>query len=241
MFDSASDTGPWYKTETILAQLHPLINREDLTIITKLHPQDHGTHSSEESIKKSLDNLKSTYIDIYLIHFPYCSPNMCNERSEGTWEDSWRVMEHYYEMGILKAIGVSNFQLPDLQKLWNIAKIKPMVVENWYDPYFRDDQVLDFCKSHGIQFFSYSSLGSQWEMKLGYNPIFKDPTLQAIALNHHKSVVQVVLKWLLQKEIVVLPRSHNREHIQQNLYLFDWSLTDTEMQLIDSLKNQYTY
>eukprot|EP01126_Amoeba_proteus_P004944 TRINITY_DN11631_c0_g1_i2.p1 TRINITY_DN11631_c0_g1~~TRINITY_DN11631_c0_g1_i2.p1 ORF type:complete len:150 (-),score=22.69 TRINITY_DN11631_c0_g1_i2:110-559(-) len=139
MFDTASDTGPWYKTEKIIGDLisdpENTIPRKDLFFITKLHPQDHGIKNSENSLKKSLKNLKTDYVDLFLIHYMECWGSLCSRSPEGTWKESWKIMEKYYHAGVIRAIGVSNFHLPQLAELLEISTVKPHVIQDWHDPF----------------------------------------------------------------------------------------------------------
>jgi len=164
MFDTASDTGPWYRTEIPIGNLlvHPEENdREELFLITKLHPQDHGGNSSINSFQQSLTNLQTVYLDLFLIHFPECWGDLCKTKPVGTWKDTWVAVEHLYRNKRIRAIGVSNFNLHQLKELDKIAKIKPQVLQTWYDPFHRDEALINYCKSKDIQVMAYSSLGSQ--------------------------------------------------------------------------------
>jgi len=187
----------------------------------------------------SLKNLHTKYIDLYLIHFPECWPDICSQNPEGTWEDSWHVMENFYKKGILHAIGVSNFDLQKMKKLYQIATVRPAVLQNWHDPFHQDRDLIEFCIINNIQYMAYSSLGSQWMMKFGKNPIFNDPVLTSIAQIRSKSISQVVLRWILQSQIIAIPKSENKTHLIQNMRIFDWNLSSDEMEMINNLKNTY--
>jgi diketogulonate reductase-like aldo/keto reductase len=231
LLDTASDTGPWYKTESIIgSSVLPRVQRSHLFIVTKLHPQDHGKLNAARAIQLSLANLNS-YIDLYLIHYPECFEEICLNLPEGTWEDSWRVMEEYYQLGLIKALGVSNFNMEQMVRLWEMATIKPAVWQNWYDPLHQSDEIVEFCRGHGIQFMAYSSLGTQWRND---QLIHDNIALNKIARDHSKSVSQIILRWLLHHQIVVIPRSNNDEHIKENLDL-DFTLTPDEISVMDAL------
>jgi hypothetical protein len=127
--DTASDVGPWYKTEGVIGQLMKdyELHRSDYFIITKLHPSQNGYDSALKAVEASLKNLQTNYIDLFLIHYPACFGDLCTTEPEGTWKDSWRAMETEYKQKKLRAIGVSNFQLEQLKELKRIANIQPHV------------------------------------------------------------------------------------------------------------------
>jgi len=208
--------------------------REDLFITTKLHPRDHGTRSVERKIKDSLSNLQTDYIDGFLLHYPRCWGSLCEREPEGTWKDSWRVLEDYYNRGILKSIGVSNFRLADMKELLQFAKVEPHFIQIWQDPFHQDRELLQYCKENDIQYQAYSSLGTQWHHMNGHNPVFGNKVLKAIAQETGKSVPQVVLKWQLQEGVAVIPRSSKPSRIQENREL-DFTLNDEQMERIRKL------
>jgi len=237
LFDTASDTGPWYRTERVIGdEIVSRSNRKKLFIVTKLHPQDHGKNNAAKSIEQSLKNLKTDYIDLYLIHYPECSPDLCSLGQEGNWEDSWKVMEKYYKRGKIRALGVSNFNQEQLQRLLKIASIKPHVVQTWYDPLHKPNSLVEFCKQNVIQFVAYSAFGTQWRTDIR-NPILSHYELGIIAKKHQRSVSQIVIRWLLYHKIATIPRSNNDEHILQN-FLVDFELTAEEIETINKLSDK---
>jgi diketogulonate reductase-like aldo/keto reductase len=132
--DTASDVGPWYKTEGLIGQLIKdyELHRSDYFFVTKLHPSQHGYDSALKAVDASLKNLQSSYIDLYLIHYPNCFGDLCKTEPEGTWKDSWRAMEMLYKQKKLRALGVSNFQLDQLKELKRIANVQPHVGTSTY-------------------------------------------------------------------------------------------------------------
>jgi len=198
---------------------------------------DHGYRSVIQNLESSLNNFQTDYIDLYLIHFPRCWDALCgNRQPEGTWQDSWRAFEDSYKAGKVKAIGISNFELEELQELVDLAKVKPAVLQSWFDPFHQARNLVNFCKKNDIHFQAYSSLGTQWQARgWSRNPVFGDTTLQQIANTHNKTVAQVVIRWVLQQGISVIPRSNSRDHIFANLNVFDFSLSEEDMTKIDQL------
>lgn len=237
LFDTASDTGPWYRTEDPIGRL--LVTRQtrpELFLVTKLHPEDHG--NAMESFSKSITNLRTDYVDLYLLHYPECWSPMCKKEPRGTWKDSWKSLEILYHDKKIKALGVSNFNVQQLESLLELATVKPAVVQGWYDPFHRDDELVKFCKSHNIQFMAYSSLGTQWQIKTGKNIVLENPDLKKLAEKYGKTISQIVLKWVLKKGIVAIPASNNPTHVKQNFNLFGWDLTTEDIKIIDGLKQE---
>jgi len=209
-------------------------DRKEIFIITKLHPRDHGTRSVARKIQESLSNLQTDYIDGFLLHYPRCWGSLCAREPEGTWKDSWRVLEDYYKRGVIKSIGVSNFRLGDLKELVEFAEVEPHFIQIWQDPFHQDRQIVQYCKENDILYQAYSSLGTQWHNINGNNPVFGNSVLKAIAKETGKSVAQVVLKWQLQEGIAVIPRSSKPSRIKQNRDL-NFNLTDEQMARIRKL------
>lgn len=259
-FDSASDTGPWYRSEKCISdtieeyiseekEKHgKILEKTDFKITSKLHPNDFNEVRTEASIKHSLENLKAGYIDLYLLHYPGCGPKgetwLCPNRdgSEGTWKDVWPLLERYHRQGILHAIGVANFEVRELRELMDSAEIKPHVVQSWFDPYHQNWALFNFCKEHHITFQAYSALGTQWAQRDQVhhrNPILEDAVLAELAKSKHKSIPQIVLRWLLQEGISVIPRSTIPAHIHENFDgLFDFELTSSEILQIRQLNGK---
>lgn len=249
-FDSASDTGPWYKSEACITRMidkylalpQTDVRREDIKFTSKLHPQDFNR--VEASLEHTFGNLNRTFLDLYMLHYPSCGAKgdtwLCKERQddEGTWRDAWAVLERLYRDGKLGAIGVANFEVRELSELIAEAKVKPHVVQAWFDPFHQNWALVKFCREHGIVFQAYSSLGTQWLYRSEFNrqnPIFSDATIKAIAAAHDKTHAQIVLRWLLQEGIAVIPRSTSEEHIISNHMLFDFELSASEIKQIRQL------
>ena len=164
---------------------------------------------------------------------------MCDPADvEGSWLDSWAVLEEFYNQGKLKAIGVCNVRLGELNELLTVAKIKPHIVQNWMDPLHQDVEVRGVCAEHGIVYQAYSTLGTQHAAGGdGTNPILEHPRLHQLAQQLGQGVAQVVLKWALQHGVGVLPRSSSEEHMRRNLQLDSFTLTPEQMQLIDQIED----
>jgi len=234
LLDTASDTGPWYRTETVIGnliqQLIPQLNitRSAFFITTKLHPQDHGYDEALRSFQRSLRNLNTDYVDLYLLHYPECFGDLCSIKPKevGLWEQSWRALETLYKTKKVRAIGVSNFNLQQLKTLMGLAEVPPHVVQNYFTPLQQDRAVLDFCRQHHIQFQAYSSLTRQ---------ALSHPLIETLAAKYHKSPAQIIIRWLTQENIVAIPKSNNLQHIKENLEIFDFELSADDMKALFNL------
>jgi diketogulonate reductase-like aldo/keto reductase len=236
-FDSAQ-AREWYREDLVgkaLADYGAV--REDLFLTSKLHPRDHGFQRTIQKVEESLQDLGTTYLDLFLLHYPRCWGDLCGDATvEGSWKDSWRALERMHREGKIRAIGVSNFHLPDMKELLQIAKVTPSVLQSYSDPLRPDVNIQHFCKSHNIVFQAFSSLGTQWRTDTAHNPVLTNPAISAIAKSTNMSPAQVVLRWALDKGQVVLPRSSQRHHMEQNLETATKALLPEEhLRTIDGL------
>ncbi|QLG40324.1 aldo/keto reductase [Paenibacillus sp. E222] len=194
------------------------VPREELFITTKLWVQDASYESAKLAFTKSLSKLQLDYLDLYLIHQPF-----------GDYYGAWRAMEELYSEGKIKAIGVSNF-LPDrLMDLIVHNEIVPAVNQVETHPFYQQTESATFMKEQGVQHQSWAPFAE------GLNNMFGNEVLTSIAVKHSKSVAQVVLRWLVQREIVVIPKSVNKERIVENFNIFDFELSTEDIEQISAL------
>jgi diketogulonate reductase-like aldo/keto reductase len=194
------------------------IPREELFITTKLWVQDAGFESAKLAFAKSLKKLQLDYLDLYLIHQPF-----------GDYYGAWRAIEDLYREGKIKAIGVSNF-LPDrLMDLIVHNEIVPAVNQVETHPFYQQIESAAFMKEQGVQHQSWAPFAE------GLNNMFGNEVLTLIAEKHNKSVAQVVLRWLVQREIVAIPKSVRKERIVENFDIFDFELSADEIEQISAL------
>jgi 2,5-diketo-D-gluconate reductase A len=194
------------------------VPREELFITTKLWVQDAGYESAKLAFAKSLRKLQLDYLDLYLIHQPF-----------GDYYGAWRAMEDLYREGKIKAIGVSNF-LPDrLMDLIVHNKIVPAVNQVETHPFYQQIENTAFMKEQGVQHQSWGPLAE------GRNNMFGNEVLTSIAEKYNKSVAQVVLRWLVQREVVVIPKSVRKERIVENFNIFDFALSADDIEQISTL------
>lgn len=194
------------------------VPREELFITTKLWVQDAGYESTKLAFAKSLKKLQLDYLDLYLIHQPF-----------GDYYGAWRAMEDLYREGKIKAIGVSNF-LPDrLMDLIVHNEIVPAVNQVETHPFYQQIESAAFMKEQGVQHQSWAPFAE------GRGNMFGNEVLTSIAEKHHKSVAQVVLRWLIQREVVAIPKSVRKERIVENFDIFDFELSAGDIEQISAL------
>lgn len=194
------------------------IPREELFVTTKLWVQDADYERAKLAFSKSLKKLQLDYIDLYLIHQPF-----------GDYYGAWRAMEDLYREGKIKAIGVSNF-LPDrLMDLIVHNQIVPAVNQVETHPFYQQIENGAFMKEQGVQHQSWAPFAE------GRGNLFGNAVLTSIASKHNKSVAQVVLRWLVQHEVVVIPKSVKKERIVENFNIFDFELSAEDIKQISTL------
>lgn len=192
--------------------------REDVFVTTKLWIQDAGFEPAKEAFERSMDRLGLEYLDLYLIHQPF-----------GDYYGAWRAMEELYAAGRTRAIGVSNFHPDRLVDLILHNEVTPAV--NQVETHVFHQRVADqeVMREYGVQIESWGPFAE------GRNGIFTNPVLAAVAEAHGKTVAQVMLRWLVQRDVVAIPKSVRRERMAENFDIFDFALTDAEMQQIAAL------
>ncbi|WP_334072420.1 MULTISPECIES: aldo/keto reductase [Paenibacillus] len=194
-----------------------LVKREELFVTSKLWNADQGYDSALAAFDATMDKLGLDYLDLYLIHWPV----------KGKYKESWRALETLYREGRVKAIGVSNFQIHHLQDVLEGAEIKPMVNQVEFHPRLTQKELLQFCREQGIQLEAWSPL-MQGEL-------LNDPVLQEIGAKYGKSVAQVILRWDLQHGVITIPKSTKEARIIENASIYDFSLSEEDMNRIDGM------
>ena len=206
------------------------VPREELFVTSKLWNTDRGYEATKAAFQASLDRLGLDYLDLYLIHWP------ANEKQFGTDAakinaETWRAMEELYEAGKIRAIGLSNFMPHHVAELLKTAKIKPMVDQIEVHPGWTHAEEIKKLQAMDIVVEAWGPLGGQGAT------VLVDPTMQKIAAAHGKSTAQVSLRWILQQGVVPLPKSVHVDRLKQNMELFDFELSNEEMQTIAALPN----
>jgi 2,5-diketo-D-gluconate reductase A len=194
------------------------INREELFVTSKVWVDDSGYEKAKKAFQTSLDKLGLDYLDLYLIHRP-----------RGDVKGSWQAMEDLYKEGKIRAIGVSNFEAHHLDELMSYAKIKPAVNQIETHAFFQQEKANESLQKYGIQHEAWSPLAQ------GRNGHFTNETLAAIGKKYNKNNAQVSLRWHYQRGIVAIPRSSQKAHMLENLNIFDFELSESDMNTIASL------
>lgn len=215
------DTASIYRNEGDVGEAvrRSALAREDIFVTTKLWNDDHGYDAALKACQASLDRLGFDYVDLYLVHWPV--PNLRL--------DTWRAMERILADGMARAIGVSNYMPRHLDELLANAETPPAVNQFELSPYnYRSRlETIERCRKHGIVVEAYSPLTKARKLN--------DPPLVAIASAHDRTPAQVLIRWALEHEFVVLPKSVNPQRIAQNFAVFDFELTESEMAILDDL------
>lgn len=224
------DTATAYDNEQNISALWDSgIKRENVFITSKvnvsvLKGRRRYLWLNKKSLKKAYFNscyrLKVDYCDSYLLHQPFKG---CMKAYKELWE--------LYDAGKVRAVGVSNFNEEELQELYNFCGRYPMINQTEISPFNSQKSLVDFCKIHNIQVEAYSPFGRGLLVK----ELVNNPVLQSISIKHNKSVGQIVLRWIVQRGIVVVVRSSNRNRIIDNINIFDFELSEDDMKAIYSL------
>ncbi|WP_411350276.1 aldo/keto reductase [Paenibacillus sp. WLX2291] len=213
------DTATAYRNEDQVGQaiIESGVSRKDIFVTTKVANGDQGYESTLVAFNKSLKALKTDYLDLYLIHWPV----------EGKSLETWKALEELYHQKKVRAIGVSNFEIADLEQLKAVAIVQPMVNQIEFHPHLIRKELSVYCNLHQIQMEAWSPL-----MK---GILSDEPILLEIAKKYNKSVAQIILRWDIQSGFVTIPKSFNKTRIVENLTIFDFMLTDEEVVNIASL------
>lgn len=194
------------------------VPREEIFVATKLYPNQYA--DPEAAIEECLRKLDIGYIDLMLLHHP------------GTNDvKAYKAMEKYVAAGKIRSIGVSCYYVKEIDEFLPKVNIKPVLVQNEVHPYYQDTEVVEHLHALGIVVEAWYPLGGRGHQK----ELLSDPVISKIAARHNKSVAQVILRWDLQRGVVVIPGSSNPDHIKENISIFDFSLTDDEMAQIAAL------
>jgi D-xylose reductase len=259
-FDCASDYGNEAEVgvglEKILAG--KLCQREDLWVTSKLWNTHHSPQHVRLACERSLRDLRLDYLDLYLIHFPialaYISPD---DRYPAGWffdpnaakpkmkpmampiADTWRAMEDLVETGLVRNIGVCNFGVSLLRDMLSYAEVRPAVLQVEMHPYLTQEKLVRFCRENQINVTAFSPLGAASYYQIGMatpeESVLDQPVVRQTAEHHGKTPAQVVLRWGVQRGTAVIPKTSRPERLKENLSIFDFELTNEEMNAISAL------
>jgi diketogulonate reductase-like aldo/keto reductase len=193
------------------------IAREEIFVTTKVKNSDQGYDSTLKAFEESRAKLGLDYIDLFLVHWPV----------KGKYKETWRALERIYEEGLVRAIGVSNFQVHHLEDILSSGNIVPAVNQVEYHPRLTQVEVHRFCKEHGIQLEAWSPL------MLGR--VLDHPLVVELAADYHRTPAQIILRWDLQHGVVTIPKSIRAERIAENAKIFDFELLAEDITKLDAL------
>lgn len=197
------------------------IPREEIFITTKLWNTDHGYDRALAAFERSCEKLGLSYVDLYLIHWP----------EGGLRNATWKALEKLFKEGKCRAIGVSNYTIRHLKELLKNSSTNPSVNQVEFHPYLYQKELLEFCKSHKIQLEAYSPLTKGRKLN--------DSKLLKIAQKYSRTSAQILIRWVLQKGVVVIPKSSRKERIEENARVFDFEISDEDMKALDSFNQDY--
>jgi len=221
------DTAHAYENHQAIAKAIRGFDRNSLFLTSKLSmdqmPDKKVEQSVEKAISQALNELGTDYLDLYLIHWPDRTKPM---------DAILDAMQHMSEKGALRSIGVSNFTIHHLQDVMR-PNIHIAVNQVEFHPYLYQKVLWDFCKKNGIEIVSYRPLGK--------GELVDDPVIKEIGKKHGKTAAQTILKWLVQKGIVTIPKASKASHLKENIDIFDFTLTDAEMKELDGLNRNYRF
>lgn len=223
------------------------VKREDVFITSKLWNTFHRPDLVRGALETTLKNLKLDYIDLYLIHWPMgykedgeLFPKDANDQtlySDVDYVDTWKEMEKLVQAGLTKSIGLSNFNSKQVERVLAIATVKPVVNQVECHPYLPQRKLSAFCRDRGIAITAYSPLGSParpWATNS--DPVLLDePTVSALATKYGKSKAQILLRWQIQRGHIAIPKSTNPKRIAENFDVFNFVLTDEDMDVLAKL------
>lgn len=194
------------------------VAREDIFLTSKVWIEHYGYDACKKSVIESLKKLKTNYIDLMLLHQPF-----------NDYYGAWRALEDLYAEGVIRAIGVSNFYPDRLVDLCSFSRIKPMVNQVETHPYNQQTEAQEWMKKYGVQIEAWAPFGE------GRGGLFTDPVISEIAKKYNKTTAQVILRWELQRGIVVIPKSVHKERMEQNIDVFDFKLDSADMKKMAKL------
>ncbi|MDS0295687.1 aldo/keto reductase [Halogeometricum luteum] len=215
------DTAEGYRNESEIGDVLADYDREDVFLTSKVLPKNLNYDSVIDSCRQSLDRLGTDHLDLYLIHWPNPAVSL---------RETLNAMATLHEEGMVKNVGVSNFSAYQLSCAQHISDVPIAVNQIEYHPWNTQDDVVEHCRE--------TDTVVEAAAPLGRTEVFEDETVQEIAEEYEKSAPQIILKWAVENDVVVLPKSSSPDHVRSNLDLFDWSLDEEDKQRIDDIERE---
>jgi len=235
-----------------------LLKREHVWITSKLWNTKHHPDDVESALLDSLKMLQTEYLDLFLIHWPVDLlrgddpfPKIPNDNTGEnapaspaiSLSDTWRAMERLVENGLVKSIGVSNFNQQQIQEILRTARIPPAILQIESHPYLQQTELFQFCKQNGIKVTTFSPLGNPNPERPGASKddpvVFKDPVMMDIGKHYGKTPAQVAIRWQIDRGAIVIPKSVHPERLEQNCDIWDFSLSSRDMERISTLERNW--
>ncbi|XP_006007098.1 glyoxal reductase [Latimeria chalumnae] len=233
------DTAAVYQNEAAigraLKELLPKhgLSRPDVFLTSKLSPRDHGAEA-EAACLRSLRELDCGYIDLYLIHWPGKQGQKSEDPGNAECrKQSWEAMEKLKESGKFRAIGVSNYTVAHMKELLAHCRVKPSILQVEFHPRLVQEELLGFCRRAGIHLQAYSPLG--------VGTLVSEPKVKDLAEKHGRTAAQILLRWAVQLGVGVIPKSVNPDRIANNIRVFDFSLSEQDMEEMRSMNSGTRY
>ncbi|XP_077983280.1 glyoxal reductase-like [Glandiceps talaboti] len=221
------DTASHYRCEKALGKAikESGIQREELFITSKVWSTEFGYESTKTSCKKSLLDLGIPYLDLYLIHWPTCPPGTQNKTL--LRQETWKALEELYHEGLCKAIGVSNFEVEDLEELRDSWTVAPHVNQIEHHIYYKPDALIQYCHDNNICVEGYSPLSKGLALD--------DDIVNGVARMNGKTPSQVLIRWNIQNGIVTIPKSTKEKRVLENSQVFDFELSQEDMEKLNKI------
>ncbi|KAJ8707010.1 hypothetical protein PYW08_011144 [Mythimna loreyi] len=214
------------------------VPRENVFIVTKLPPQE--SRDVVASLRNSLSRLNMSYVDLYLIHSTVTFKPDDSGYDIIDYLDTWKGMEEAQKLGLAKSIGISNFNISMIERLLANCEVKPAVLQVEVNLNLAQNKILDYCKSQNIVVMGYTPFGSLFSKEPERPaPKIDDPTLTEIAKKYGKTTPQIVLRYLVQRGVVPIPKSVKKNRIEENINVFDFELTEEEMETLSKFNKDY--
>lgn len=194
------------------------VSREEIFLTTKVWIEHYGYEQAKKSVLESMEKLQTSYLDLILLHQPFAD-----------YYGAYRALEELYKEGTVRAIGVSNFYPDRLVDIASFAEIKPMVNQVETHPYNQQTLAKEYMDKYQVQIEAWAPFGE------GRGGLFENPVLSAIGKKYGKTTAQVMLRWHLQRGVVVIPKSTHKERMEENFHVFDFALNEEDMQAIAAL------